>query len=153
MLETRETAVLNVHTVCNTRTPPLWQEPHSRCAQDVERRLLVFVLWDMSSSKAQERMEVVAGLPRLLRQSGDTCEHTHTHVPVRQRTKQQRLICPDEDWRQVVKIRQGAPFYDKSSLSHTGFVSSLGDGMRSCDIQEDLRVEALFLHIKKSQIR
>lgn len=51
---------------------PLWQQPHACRAQDVDRRLLVFALGDMSSGKAQERREVVAGMRWRLSQCGDT---------------------------------------------------------------------------------
>lgn len=50
----------------------LWQQPHARRAQDVERGLFVFVLWDVSGGEAQQRIEVVAGLRGRLRQGGDT---------------------------------------------------------------------------------
>lgn len=53
-------------------TLPLWQQPHACRAQDVDRRLLVFALGDMSSGKAQERREVVAGTRWRLSQCGDT---------------------------------------------------------------------------------
>lgn len=50
---------------------PLRQQPHARRAEDVQRRLFVFALRDVSGGEAQERMEVVAGLRRRLRQRGD----------------------------------------------------------------------------------
>lgn len=51
---------------------PLWQQPHASSTEDVERRLLVLVLWDVSSREAEERVEVVTGLRWGLGQGGDT---------------------------------------------------------------------------------
>lgn len=51
---------------------PLGQQPHAGSTQDVERRLFVFVLRDVSGGEAEERVEVVAGLSWCLRQGGDT---------------------------------------------------------------------------------
>lgn len=51
---------------------PLRQQPHASSTEDVEWSLFVFVLWDMSSSKAEERVEVVTGLRWCGCQSGDS---------------------------------------------------------------------------------
>ncbi len=60
---------------------PLRQQPHASSAEDVERCLFVFVLRDVSSSEAKERLEVVTGLRWFLRQGGDTWEnHQNTHI-------------------------------------------------------------------------
>ena len=66
---------------------PLWQQPHASGAEDVERRLLVFVLGDVSGGEAEEGLQVVTGLRRGLGQSGDACEdHEHIHVSMQRTT-------------------------------------------------------------------
>lgn len=52
--------------------PLLRQQPHARGAQDVQRRLLVFVLGDVGGGEAQQRVEVVAGLGGRVGQGGDS---------------------------------------------------------------------------------
>lgn len=51
---------------------PLRQQPHAGGAEDVQRRLFVFVSGDVSSGEAEQRLEVVAGLSRRLRQHRDS---------------------------------------------------------------------------------
>jgi len=48
---------------------PFWQQPHAGGTEDVERRLLVFALRDVSGGEAEEGVEVVTGPRRSLRQS------------------------------------------------------------------------------------
>ena len=68
------------HTIrCCLLCLPLGQQPHAGSTQDVERRLFVFVLRDVSGGEAEERVEVVAGLSWCLRQGGDTWNHQNTH--------------------------------------------------------------------------
>lgn len=52
--------------------PPLRQQPHASRAEDVERRLFVFVPRDVSGGEAEQRLQVEAGLRRRLRQGGDS---------------------------------------------------------------------------------
>lgn len=53
---------------------PVRKQPHPGRAQDVERRLFVFAFWDVSSSKAEEGLQVVTGLSGGVCQSGNTWE-------------------------------------------------------------------------------
>lgn len=52
--------------------PPLRQQPHARRAQDVEGRLPVLGRGDVGGGKAQEGVQVVAGLGGAVCQRGDT---------------------------------------------------------------------------------
>ncbi len=54
---------------------PFRQQPHAGSTEDVERCLFVFVLRNVSSSEAEERMEVVAGLCWCFCQGGDSWEN------------------------------------------------------------------------------
>lgn len=51
---------------------PVRKQPHPSRTQDVERRFFVFALWDVSSSEAEEGLQVVTGL------SGDVCQGRDT---------------------------------------------------------------------------
>lgn len=55
---------------------PLRQQPHASSAEDVERRLFMFACRNMSSSKAEERLQVIAGLCWCVCQSGNAWRKT-----------------------------------------------------------------------------